>query len=187
MNPSHSIQEIIRLHDEVKKTKVTMIQEIWNQFPPQTIQQIHAELSKKIPETKRIPVAQLFNKNIHPSSNQKELINQYITVGVPYEKIHLYFPIIQAVWTKITPLWKSIEQKYTSSLIQNYKHISELEQVNGEIEKVLTTYQYLLEQSENIEKLKESFTSITDEELRQNLNDLYEQTKDIIAVHYQLA
>lgn len=186
MNPSHSIKELVRLHAECKKMKQDMIGEMWAPFSDQLTHQIYLELCAKIPETKMIPLQQLFNKSVHPNANQKELMNQYIKLGVPVEKVHHFFPILQGIWAKMVPFWKPVELKFINSLLPIYKEVSDLEKNKEVMDVTFTTYQNMIEHATNLEKLEKEIARITDSTLQQNVMDLYEQTKEILTIHYQL-
>jgi len=186
MNPSHSIKELVRLHAECKKMKEAMIGEMWAPFSDQLIHQIYLELCAKIPETKMIALQQLFNKTVHPSANQKELMNQYIKLGVPVEKVHHFFPILQGIWTQMVPIWKPVEVKFMNSLIPMYKQVSELEQNKEVMDLTFTTYQNMIHRTSNLKELEKELDTITDSTLQQNVMDLYEKTKEILTIHYQL-
>jgi hypothetical protein len=160
--------------------------EIWNQFHDSLVLQIYKDLCSRIPETKSILVQQLFNKTIHPSQNKEELLSKYAKLKLNFNRMSKIQLTVNDFWLKISSLWAPIDIKYDKQLEELRNHLVQLDS-SPELEGILSKFEYTIQQSSSLKELEEKINrENTSPLIKENLLEIFDCTKNILDVHYQL-
>jgi hypothetical protein len=181
MENSNYIKEILKINQQIRELKENRILEIWNHFNANIINGIYLELCAKITETKMIPIDKVFNITVHPNLNKHELLNKYYNLGIKKERFQKILPIVNTIWFKIASICKEFDLKYIHNLSTLKDELNTLENREAVID-IMETYENKINNTKSIEELEESIKI----ENSSNLLDLFNDTKQILKLHYEL-
>lgn len=180
------IRQIFMIRNQIYELEQQKHNEIWNQFQEPLVMQIYKDLCNRIPETKSIRIQQLFNKSIHPSLNKEELLSKYASLKINFNRLSKIRLLVNDFWLKLATIWLPIDVKYDKQISDLRNHLVQLDS-SPELEGILSTFDATVEQSKTVGEVEDKIKkfSVTPQ-IRDNLLELLECTKNILQVHYQL-
>ena len=180
------IRKIFVIRNQIYQLEQQKHNEIWNQFHDSLVMQIYKDLCSRIPETKSIMVQQLFNKTIHPSQNKEELLSKYANLKLNFNRMSKIQLTINDFWLKLASLWTAIDIKYDKQLAELRSSLVQLD-CSSELENILSAFESTIQKSKSLQELEEKIKreNIVPQ-IRENLLEIFDCTKNILDVHYQL-
>ena len=180
------IRQIFVIRNQIYQLEQQKHNEIWNQFHDTLLLQIYKDLCSRIPETRTIMVQQLFNKAIHPSQNKEELLSKYAKLKLNFNRMNKIQMTVNDFWIKLSSLWTPIDMKYDKQLGELRNHLVQLD-TSPELEGILSKFESTIQQSSSLKELEEKIKrENTTPQIKENLLEILDCTKNILDVHYQL-
>jgi hypothetical protein len=186
MNNINLIKEITELRKNLKKLEDEKMTELWKQFPPGVVINIYKELCKNIPELKGIPVELLLDKTVHPFQNKQLLLKKLGTKVKDKERMEKITTVLNDTWTKLLPLWKQIDVKYINQIPRLESTLLELDYNNPELDKILQTYESIVNKSSSVYDVEKNINSVKDSVEKECLMELFRTTRNIIQIAVEL-
>ena len=180
------IRQIFVFRNQIYQLEQQKHNEIWNQFHDALIMQIYKDLCSRIPETKSIAVAQLFNKTIHPSRNKENLFSKYSNLNLNFNRMSKIQLIINDFWLKLASLWIPIDMKYDKDLLELRSQLLQLD-TTPELDQIISKFESIIQKCKSIQEAEEHIKrESTTPHIRNSLQEIFDCTKNILNVHYQL-
>jgi hypothetical protein len=180
------IRQIFVIRNQIDQLEQKKHNETWNRFNDSLIIQIYKDLCSRIPETKSIMVQQLFNKTIHPSQNKEQLLSKYADLKLNFNRMSKIQLTVNDFWLKLASLWAPIDMKYDKQLTELRSTLLRLDS-SSELEGILSIFESTIQKSKSIQELEEKIKrENTVPHIRENLLEIFDCTKNILDIHYQL-
>lgn len=180
------IRQIILFRNQIYQLDQQKHDEVWNQFQDSLVIQIYKDLCSRIPETKSINANQLFNKKIHPSQNKEELLSKYSNLKLNFNRMSKIQLTINDFWLKLASLWEHIDIKYDKQIAELRGQFVQLD-TSPELENILSTFESSIQKCKSLKEVEEQIQRhSTTPYIRDNLQEIFDCTKNILDVHYQL-
>jgi hypothetical protein len=180
------IRQIILYRNQINQLEQKKQDEIWNKFHDSLVMQIYKDLCTRIPETKSISVQQLFNKKIHPSQNKEELLSKYANLKLNFNRMSKIQLTVNDFWLKLASLWEPIDTKYDKQIAELQNQFVQLD-TSPELEEIISKFEYSIQKCKSIKELEEHIQKhTTTPSIKYNLKEIFDSTKNILDVHYQL-
>ena len=180
------IRKIFVIRNEIYQLELQKHNEIWNQFQESLVLQIYRDLCIRVPETKSIVIQQIFNKTIHPSQNKDELLSKYANLRLNFNRMNKIQLIVNDFWLKLASLWVPIDMKYDKQLDELRTQLVQLD-MSEEIEEILSKFEYIIKECKSLQEVEENIKRVDKtSQIRYDLLELFDCTKNILDIHYQL-
>jgi hypothetical protein len=180
------IRQIFVFRNQIYQLEQQKHNEIWNQFHDSLVMQIYKDLCSRIPETKSIPAQQLFNKTIHPSQNKEELLSKYSNLNLNFNRMSKIQLAVNDFWLKLASLWTPIDMKYDKDLGELRNQLLQLD-TSPELEQLLSKFDCIIQKCKSVQEVEQQMKrESTTPHIRDSLQELFDCTKNILDVHYQL-
>jgi hypothetical protein len=186
MTSLNYIKQIPLLRSQYEELLNEYVVKIWSVINQNVIMNIYKELCIKIPEVKAIQIQTLFNKSIHPNDNRKILLDKLLSINPNKDRITKINIILNELFTKMSYLWKSIDDNYLPRLSIISKKIYEIDHNNNKLEQIFNVYENIINNYNDMGDIKRKIVSIDDDVIRENVTELYNSTKNLLRCNIML-
>jgi hypothetical protein len=180
MTSLNYIKQINLLRSQYEELLSEYLIESWKPISQNVVMDFYKELCVKIPESKSIQLQTLINKSSHPNDNKKVILYRLSSINPNKDRISNLTIVINELWAKIETLYKPIDEKYLSKLSELSKKIYEIDHKNDKLEQIIKIYENIIYNYNDMSDIKTQVLAISDNEIRENVIELYNSTKNIL-------
>jgi hypothetical protein len=186
MTSLNYIKQIPLLRSQYEQLLNEYLVESWKLINQNVVVEFYKELCIKIPEAKSLQIQTLINKSSHPNDNKKNILYRLSCINQNKDRIANLTIVINELWGKIETLYKSVDEKFLPKLSALSKKIYEIDHKNDKLDKIIKTYENIVQNYNDMGDIKAQVMAIGDNETRENVIELYNSTKNILRCNIML-
>jgi hypothetical protein len=186
MTSLNYIKQIPLLRSQYEELLNEYVVKIWTVIDQNTVMGIYKELCMKIQEAKVIQIQTLFNRSIHPNDNKKIILDKLACINPNKDRIAKITIIINELFIKMAPLWKTIDDTYLPRLSIISKQIYEIDHNNTRLDQIFNIYENIINNYSDMGDIKRMIVAIDDDIIRENVTELYNSTKNLLRCNIML-
>lgn len=186
--PYNFMEELTRLRAHHTQLQAQRTQLLWSVFttPPLLLQQLFDDVAVRLPEIRALYSPQtFFDTTLTPMDNRIRLVKA-LSPLVPPERLFKSLNGLWQVMSRVMRTGGSEHADLNDKIFGLEQRLHALDKQNVLLPQLLQMYEHVINTSESVATMEKSIAAIQNDQVRENMLVLYENTKPLLATLFLL-